>query len=202
VLAARHYQYDATTLPTYIGPLARWYFRRTASDDASEQADRRALFGSWRDGLRPNKPYVCPTATGPIVEIPVTTFPLLKLPIHVTYLLYLWQFSPRLARTYLALAAWSCRRLGVGPSILLHPLDFLGAEDDPDLRFFPGMNLPRAEKEDLLEVLLTRLTARFSIAPMREQAQAVRLQFGLPAPAVPMRMMSAEPLVAVGSEAE
>jgi peptidoglycan/xylan/chitin deacetylase (PgdA/CDA1 family) len=182
ILAARGYHYDASTLPTYIGPLARWYFHRTATADAAERADQRAMFGSWRDGLRSNRPYVWQTAGGPLVEIPVTTFPFVKTPIHMTYLLYLWQFSPRLPRMYLAAALRCCRLVGVGPSILLHPLDFLGVEDDPELRFFPGMNLPREQKLALLDELLDGLASQFRIVPVREHAAAVRQQLGIPEP--------------------
>ncbi len=32
-----------------------------------------------------------------------------------------------------------CRLRGVEPSVLLHPLDFLGANDIDSLAFFPGM---------------------------------------------------------------
>jgi peptidoglycan/xylan/chitin deacetylase (PgdA/CDA1 family) len=200
ILAARGYQYDASTLPTYIGPLARWYFRRTASAAAIERAERREMFGSWRDGLQSNKPYLWSTDGGPIVEIPVTTFPIAKLPIHMTYLLYLWQFSPRLARIYVSLAVASCRLLGIGPSVLLHPLDFLGAEDDPDLRFFPGMNLPRQEKTALLDGLLSRLTDQFRLVPLREHVAAVRRQFGLVETAARPISVAREPLVAAASE--
>jgi peptidoglycan/xylan/chitin deacetylase (PgdA/CDA1 family) len=198
VLAARGYEYDATTLPTYIGPLARWYFHRTATAAASAQADRRQLFGAWSDGLRANKPYVWDAKGGPIVELPVTTFPVVKLPIHMTYLLYLWRFSPRLARIYLASAMRCCRWLGIGPSVLLHPLDFLGAEDDQDLRFFPGMNLPRDEKMILLDAVLSRLTRHFHVVPMRQHAAAVRRHFGVPQPA---ERLTPAPVAAVAATA-
>jgi peptidoglycan/xylan/chitin deacetylase (PgdA/CDA1 family) len=200
VLASRGYEYDATTLPTYIGPLARWYFRRTATADAAERADRRQMFGLWHDGLRPNRPYVWETAGGPIVEIPVTTFPLIKLPIHMTYIWYLWRLSPRLARMYMKAAIRCCRLMGVGPSILLHPLDFLGREDDPDLRFFPGMNLPRNEKSALLDELLTTAGRYFRLVPMREHAAEVRQRFGLAPPTRRTAAAEAPPLVAMLGE--
>lgn len=198
ILAERGYLYDATTLPTYIGPLARWYFRRTASREAVQRAERRELFGAFREGRRSIRPYLWETSAGPLIEIPVTTFPIVRLPIHMTYLLYLWQFSPRLTKLYLQLALSACRWLGIGPSVLLHPLDFLGRDDDPDLRFFPGMQLARAEKNELLNHLLTRLAARFQLVPMREHAEHVKCQFGLarskrPAPAP-------EPLIAAVSK--
>jgi peptidoglycan-N-acetylglucosamine deacetylase len=199
ILAERGYWYDASTLPTFIGPLARWYFHRTATKAAGEQANRRALFGSFRDGLRPVRPYLWQTAAGPIVEVPVTTFPLAKLPIHMTYLWHLCQISPRLARSYLRMALAACRWFNVAPSVLLHPLDFLGAEDEPAMRFFPGMNLPREQKFALLDELLSQLTARHQVVLVREHARRVWQQQGL---CVPKRHESAslrEPLVVAAS---
>ncbi len=166
VLAGRGYLYDATTLPTCLGPLARWYFRHTASRESAEQADRRRLFGSLVDCLRPIKPYVWRTRSGPLVEMPVTTMPLVRLPIHMTYLAYLAHYSPRLAKAYFRLAVSACRALGVGPSLLLHPLDFLGAEDDPDLRFFPGMTLPLEQKRELVSSVFGMVARHYDVQPM------------------------------------
>lgn len=179
ILAQRGYLYDATTLPTYIGPLARWYFRRTASPEAADLASKREILGTFRDGLLPIKPHVRQTNSGPIVEIPVTTFPLIRLPIHTTYLLYLWRFSPRLTSAYLRLALTACRLLGVRPSILLHPLDFLGREDEPDLSFFPGMTLPRDEKHRLLHELMTTLIGNFRVVPLHELAEQAVPNLGI-----------------------
>ena len=170
-------------LPTYIGPLARWYFRRTASRDAAERADRRELFGSFREGLRSIKPYVWTTDSRPDRRNPRHDLSAREAADSHDVPLHLWQFSPRLTRIYLRTAPAACRLLGIGPSILLHPLDFLGGEDDPDLRFFPGMNLPR-EKLALLDDVLAQLTARFEVVPMHELAQHIWRHHGLPAPVV------------------
>jgi hypothetical protein len=195
ILAERGYHYDASTLPTYIGPLARWYFRHTATAAAAEEAERRELFGSLREGFRSIKPYLWDTVAGSLVEIPVTTFPLVRLPIHMTYLVYLWQFSPRLARMYIRLALATCRLMQVAPSMLLHPLDFLGAEDDADMRFFPGMNVPRDEKMELLDEVLAQLTATYRLVPLREHAAEFRSRHGVRLPATGAANVKA-PLVA------
>jgi hypothetical protein len=179
ILAKRGYSYDASTLPTYIGPLARWYFRRTATAEAAERATRRELLGVFRDAMRPVKPYIYKTDAGSLVEIPVTTFPCVKLPIHMTYLVYLWQYSPPLTRFYIRMALSACRGLGIGPSILLHPLDFLGCEDEPDLSFFPGMKLRRDEKRRLMDGVLTQLTRHFDVVPMQKHAKVIGERFGL-----------------------
>ncbi len=201
ILAARGYLYDASILPTYIGPLARWYFRRTASREAGERADRRNMFGRFREGFRSLRPHLRTTDTGSIVEIPVTTCPIVKFPIHMTYLLQLWQCSPRLTKIYLQSVLSACRLFGIGPSILLHPLDFLGSEDDPELRFFPGMNVPRTEKTELLSDMLARLMSHFQMGTMRQHAEHFlkRLSAAAPKPAT-APSSRAEPLIATAGK--
>lgn len=153
VLGERGYAYDASTLPTFIGPLARAFYMRQSNLDEEQLEQRGQLFGTVKEVLRPIKPYtweVDDRELG-VVEIPVTTMPLLRVPIHATYLLYLAKYSPGLSRLYLRTALALCRLTGVQPSILLHSLDFIGAEDITDLGFFPGMDMAGEVKRDLLD---------------------------------------------------
>ena len=53
-LVRRGYQYDASTLPTFLGPVARWYYFRTAKLDAEEAARRRRLFGPLAQRMATN----------------------------------------------------------------------------------------------------------------------------------------------------
>src|SRR5262249_44683218 len=134
ILAQRGYQYDASSLPTFLGPLARAYYSlRTGLDAADLQ--RVALFGSMRDALRPIEPHLIRVGDRDLLEIPVTTMPLLRLPIHATYAIYLSTLSPALALGYFRTALRLCRATGTAPSILFHPLDFLGREDVPALSY-------------------------------------------------------------------
>ena len=144
MLADRGYLYDASTLPTYLGPLARAYFLATARLTPEERRERGQLFGSFADGLRPAGAYQWQLAGGrSLLEIPVTTIPVIKTPFHMSYLIYLSRFSRPLMRSYLRARALAlCRRAGVEPSFLLHPLDVLGPEQAPQLAFFPGMDVP------------------------------------------------------------
>lgn len=163
VLAERGYAYDASTLPTWIGPLARAFYFRASKLDADEKRRRRELFGRARDGLRPLQPYRWDVSGRAVVELPVTTMPLTRLPIHVSYILYLHGLSPRLAATYFDLALRLCTATGVGPSLLLHPLDLLDAGDAPGTEFFPGMGLPAATKLAVVRRCLAQLTRRFHV---------------------------------------
>jgi len=171
VLAERGYIYDASTLPTYLGPLARAYFLATAKLDAQQRSRRKNLFGSFQDGFRPVGAYRwrLPSGGG-LLEIPVTTVPLVKTPFHMSYLIYLSRFSRRLMRGYLRGALALCRAMSVNPSFLLHPLDILGPEHAPDLAFFPGMDLPAEHKRGLVREVIGTLAEQFTLVPMSTHA--------------------------------
>jgi hypothetical protein len=171
LLKRRGYVYDASTFPTFLGPLARTYYfmrSRLSSDQAEE---RKGLFGSFKEGFRSNKMYLWKTAAGDLAEVPVTTMPWFRVPIHVSYLLYLAGFSPALARTYFSTAMQLCRLNGVQPSLLLHPLDFLGGDDDKDLSFFPAMNLKGEFKVDFVASVLQQYAAQFEVLPLVEHVR-------------------------------
>lgn len=165
------YRYDASAFPTFLGPLARLYYFMKSSLDKTELKTRKALFGKLSDGFRPLKPYLIKTPAGELTEIPVTTMPLCKVPIHASYILYLGSYSKFIAMQYFRCALGMCRLTGVTPSILLHPLDFLGCDDETDLGFFPAMNLPAGEKIAMMNQLLETLRRKFEVVPMREHAE-------------------------------
>lgn len=173
VLVERGYVYDASTLPTYIGPLSRAFYFRSAKLTAEQRQERALLFGSWRDGRRPLTPYRWRTPRGTILEIPVTTLPGGRVPIHISYLLYLAAVRPEAASAYFVSALTICRRLKVEPSILLHPLDFLGADDVSSLSFFPAMGMGGSRKTELVAGWLRQLSSRFEVVPMRQHAEHI-----------------------------
>jgi len=173
VLERRGYQYDASTLPTYLGPLARAYYFMTTKLSREEKRQRKQLFGKLREGLRPIKPYRWQVNNGALIEIPVTTMPFLKIPIHASYLLYLSGFSPALARRYFQTALKLCRLTGTQPSLLLHPLDFLGADDTDDLSFFPGMSIRSEKKLEVVSEILRLLSDQFTVLTLQQHAQQI-----------------------------
>ncbi|MGH9337107.1 MAG: polysaccharide deacetylase family protein, partial [Vicinamibacteria bacterium] len=174
VLSERGYLYDASTLPTFLGPAARaYYFFKSRLDDG-EREQRKALFGSFKDGLKPLKPYRWSIDGEKLVELPVTTLPLFRVPFHFSYVLYLSGYSRTLAKSYFTTALRLVRLGGIEPSLLLHPLDVLGREDVPALEFFPGMGLGREEKLSLVEECLDELQSSFTVTSLREHAQRAR----------------------------
>jgi peptidoglycan/xylan/chitin deacetylase (PgdA/CDA1 family) len=179
VLVDRGYRYDCSTLPTIVGPLARRYYFRTAKLTERQREERAYLFGGAKEGLRPLKPYQWQVGPDRLLEIPVTTLPFARVPIHVSYVLYAAGMSPALGRQYFANAMRVCRLAGVEPSILLHPLDFLGADDVDALGFFPGMGMTGSRKRTTVRACLDELSRQFTIVPMAEHADAIASRGGL-----------------------
>jgi peptidoglycan-N-acetylglucosamine deacetylase len=174
VLLENNYIYDASTLPTYIGPLARMYYFWTSSFTKEEKSQRNGLFGGFRDGFKPVKPYLWGLDSNEkLLEIPVTSIPIIKTPFHLSYLLYLSRFSWKLMSSYLTVALTLCRATGTQPSFLLHPLDLLGGDQVPELRFFPGMDLPSQRKIEIFEKVLKELAQHFTLANMSTHAKSI-----------------------------
>lgn len=176
LLADRGYRYDASTLPTWIGPLARAFYFRSAKLSAAERKERGKLFGTFGDAARPLTPYRWALGPTSLLELPVTVLPVARVPMHVSYVLYLEGASPALARAYFRSALGVCKLRGVAPSLLLHPLDLIGADDLPKgsgLEFFPGMAMDGARKRKLLLDCLTRFKEAFTVGPMGKHADSV-----------------------------
>jgi len=179
-LARRGYRYDATSFPTFLGPLARLYYFLRTRLNRQQREDRKELFGQFSDGFQSLRSHVWKSneapsdrtrsETGQLIRIPVTTMPILKFPIHASYLMYLREFSPGLAMGYFRSALRLCQWLKIEPSFLLHPLDFLGSEDEPDLAFFPGMNSRCDVKLAFMAKILRQYTQRFNVVTINEHA--------------------------------
>ena len=179
VLLRRGYRYDCSTFPTFLGPLARAYYFFTAKLSSDQKEQRKQLFGGFEDGFRPLRPYQWRLEQGALLEVPVTTMPIFRIPFHVSYLLFLAKYSPWLARTYFRIALDLCRLTRVEPSLLLHPLDFLGADDGlAPLAFFPGMDVPAGKKLAWLDGYLADYAKRFTVLPMSKHAEAIASRKG------------------------
>ncbi len=172
VLAERGYLYDASTLPTYIGPLARMYYFWKSDLSKEEKKERGELFGTCKDGLRKIKPYYHYLSNGKkILEIPVTTMPVFKIPFHFSYLLFLSGISKTLMKFYLWFAILMCRLTRTRPSFLLHPLDVIGGDQITQLAFFPGMDIKSENKVKVLRYVIKKLQKYYDIGFMSKHAQ-------------------------------
>ena len=174
VLVERKYLFDASTLPTYLGPLARMYYFWTSNLSEEEKKERAELFGTFKEGFRPVKAYRWSLVSGSeLLEIPVTTIPMIKSPFHLSYLLYLSRFSKLLMSLYLQTALFMCRVTGTQPSFLLHPLDLIGGDQIPQLAFFPGMDLSSEKKLQVFDKVIGTLMKHYQLVNMSTHARAL-----------------------------
>jgi hypothetical protein len=180
ILAQRGYLYDASTLPSVIAPMARLYYLTTGKFNREERRKRKVLGGTLSDALRPIKPYHWCIDSKSLIEIPVTTMPLFRVPMHVSYLQCLNVVSSIVARKYFNVGLKLCRLTGTPPSLLLHPTDFLGSDDTRDLSFFPAMSLPSDKKLELVDEVLDSLTAEFTVLTIGQAAQEAAKMSDLP----------------------
>ncbi len=174
VLHERGYMYDATVFPNILNPLARTYFFARSNLTKEEKMQRKGLFGTFSDAFRPVKPFRWDLKGSELVELPVTTMPIFKTPIHFSYLIYLSGYSEVLAMAYLRFATFMCRVTRTEPSLLLHPLDFLGYEDDSDLAFFPAMDMGVEKKLRLMDRFFQLLLERFEPTTVGDHVAAIK----------------------------
>ncbi len=167
VLEERGYQFDASTLPTYLGPLARMYYFKKSDLSKEEKKARKELFGKFSEGFRKLKPYKWNLGNGKsITEIPVTTMPVFKLPFHLSYLIYLGNISMPLMKLYLNTAIRMCKITNTPISFLLHPLDLIGGDQITELAFFPGMNVNSSKKVEVFKNVIQTLSKNYEIVNM------------------------------------
>lgn len=175
VLAEKGYLYDASTLPTIIGPLARLYYFRTSNLSKQEKKDRKEIFGKFSDGFRRIKPYFWKLGNGKsLLEIPVTTMPIFRIPFHLSYLLYLSNYSTQLMMLYLYCSIYLCKLTKTQPSFLLHPLDLIGGDQISSLAFFPGMNISSERKIFIFKKVIITLNKHFNLVKMSEHLRSIQ----------------------------
>jgi hypothetical protein len=64
-----------------------------------------------------------------------------------------------------------CKWTGVQPSLLLHPLDFLGGDDVSSLAFFPAMDVSGGKKVEFLHGVMEEMLKEFEVVTMAEHAR-------------------------------
>jgi len=175
VLSEKGYSYDASTLPTVIGPLARLYYFSTSNLSKEEKEDRKEIFGKFSDGFRKLKPYYWKLKSDKkLLELPVTTMPVLRIPFHLSYLLYLSNISIHLAMFYLNIAIFLCKITRTEPSFLLHPLDIIGGDQIKSLAFFPGMNISSDRKVFIFKKVMKKLAKHYTLVDMNTHVEAIK----------------------------
>jgi peptidoglycan/xylan/chitin deacetylase (PgdA/CDA1 family) len=167
VLESRGYKYDASTLPSFWGPLARMYNFTNSQLAKQDRLAGKELFGKWSNGLLELRPYKWDLGNGKsIVEMPVTTMPGLKLPFHLSYLIYLSTISMSFMKLYLEVSIRLCKITNTPVSFLLHPPDLIGGDRIQQLPFFPGMNISSDKKAKVFKHVIQTLSRHYELVNM------------------------------------
>jgi hypothetical protein len=165
-LAARGYLYDSSLLPTFWGGLIRAFQARGACRTARAQGAATG-FGRFVHGFAPLGPYrpdpscLWRRGDGELLEVPVTTMPLIRFPFHSTcaYSLGLPAFRAGLT---------GCRMTGTPINYLFHAIDLIGdASGEPMLRRL-GIRAPFARRQQMCDAILCELSRTFELIPTRE----------------------------------
>lgn len=169
------YAYDSSVHPTLMAPVTRVAKRFLAVDDAGS----KHLMGEWRTMMAPTRPYR-PSANNvsrrgnlPILEIPITVLPLIRLPFYGTWMM-------NFGRPYLeaGLATlWRHRFL----NLELHMIELLDYEADGlgvldrqgRMRAHPGVAVDLQRKRGLLDRLLRKVRHRCVLTTLREHAEVL-----------------------------
>jgi peptidoglycan/xylan/chitin deacetylase (PgdA/CDA1 family) len=173
VLADLGYRYDSSILPTPYAPLLRGLQRALSGGHVDP-----SHYGRASHGLAPLHPYHPDPAaphrrnTQPIhqftnspinnfLEAPITTMPLLRLPMHSTFVLTAGQ---ALFDAGLTLA--KARHVPI--NYLLHAADVIDTVADPALASYRFLAAPWSAKQPLYEHMLRRLSRVYELVPTAE----------------------------------
>jgi peptidoglycan/xylan/chitin deacetylase (PgdA/CDA1 family) len=173
VLARNDYVYDASIFPTSLAPVARAVFLMRTRLAGQQREQAKKLYGGFSAMRQPNRPFRRAAGAANLWEIPVSVMPFARTPIHFSYFTYLASFSTLAAKSYLRSAFRLFKLTGTPPSLLLHPPDFLGREDDTDMAYFPGMKMARRDKLRIVRWALKLFSESFDVHCLIDQLTAI-----------------------------
>ena len=173
VLADNDYFYDSSVHSTYIGPLTRFFYFKRASFTDKEKNERKKMIGI-SEVTKPNVPFFWRLSSGvQLLELPVTTTPMIRIPFHLSYLLFLCRYSYNLMFLYLRIALMLCWLRGLGPTFVIHPPDLLDRDLVPDLDYFPGMEISVSAKVELFRQVIDLFGQYFELHNLNTYAHLV-----------------------------
>jgi peptidoglycan/xylan/chitin deacetylase (PgdA/CDA1 family) len=172
VLAELGYRYDSSILPAPYAPLLRSLQRALSGGHVDPSHYGRALHGLaplhpyHPDPAKPHRRHrpIYQSTNLPIyhlLEAPITTMPILRLPMHSTFVLTAGQ---ALFDAGLTLA--KARRVPI--NYLLHAADVIDAVPDPALASYRFLATPWSAKQPLYEHMLRQLSRAYELAPTAE----------------------------------
>jgi len=173
VLEEENYLYDSSLLPSWFVPIQRVIQARYSGSVPSPGSGKPSVLC----GLFPTIPYhpsvesIGKRGSRPLWEVPVTPYPILRVPFHESYLL---AASPAMPAMSLFRAGMFLLRRGGGPvNFVFHLADLAEPLRDRRLRGHPGFDIPLTKKMSLCSQVLQYLGERYRVLPTHELLQAL-----------------------------
>ena len=168
VLVDADYRYDASLFPTSMAPIARTVFLMRSKLRGAERKRAKKLYGGFRSMRQPNRPHRRAIDAEAIWELPVTTMPGLRTPMHMSYLVFLASKNSWLAKRYVRTALAACQRTGNPPSMLLHPPDFIERDHASGLEHLPGISWSPEAKLSFVRWVLNEIRKDFEVLTLAD----------------------------------
>jgi hypothetical protein len=163
LLAELGYRYDSSILPTPYAPAIRALQRSLSRGEVDA-----THYGRPSYGLAPLRPYTLDPARphrkrggGGLIEAPVTTVPLLRLPMHST-------FAMRAGPWLFDLGIGLARLRGLPVNYLLHAADVVDGSPDPALGSYGFLSQSWSQKQAPYERMLAELASHWRLVPTLE----------------------------------
>jgi hypothetical protein len=173
ILAENGYFYDSSVHPTYIAPLARYfYFRRTKFSE-EQKKERKNMIGIG-EVTKPNKPFIWQLSSKmKLLELPVTTMPVFRIPFHLSYLIFLSCYSETLMLLYFKISLLLSRMTKIAPVFTIHPTDLLDKKQIPELGYYPGMEISAGNKKKLFKMIIELFRKYYMLISLNDFAQLI-----------------------------
>ena len=170
-LIARDYLYDSSKFPTFFGPIARVFHFSSSSMSREERHLQKHMFGKFSDGFTTLKPHYLPPGAK-LLEFPISTFPVIRSPVHMTYVNFIADLGNKIGELYFQTALKTMRISSLPFTLLLHATDFLGSDDGLQLGFLPGMKGTVDKKLMRLERLIGSFVQNYHVDSLEHHAKA------------------------------
>lgn len=178
ILAELGYLYDSSLLPTFYAPVLRLLQGALSRGHVDPTHYGRAVYGfaplrPWRLRTTHRAPRTAHhrgrssgQSLGNVCEAPVTTVPLLRLPMHSTFVLAAAGLAAGRPLFDMGLALARLRRVPL--NYLLHAADVLDCVTDPALASYRFLRQEWEAKRPLYEHILAEISTHYRIVPTQE----------------------------------
>ena len=179
ILEERDYLYDTSVFPSHFSFWAKTYrhLRTIFEHTAGSSPVKPSSWGRLSYMFAPRRPYhpkqnrIWQRGSSPILEIPISTIPILGMPFYNYFCLF---SGERYFKVGLHLLSRFKREI----NYLIHPTELLDPASvkkyGADLIDIPTLNIPYKHKRAFLENALEEITSLYTIVPLIEMAKKNR----------------------------